>query len=52
MKDWMYLEGVGNVQFVCDRGDLLNDPIWANELMLQFLGGTFGLGCEVDVVRG
>src|SRR5215218_7464924 len=43
VKDWIYLEGVGKVEFVCDRGDLLNDSVGANELMLQFLGGSRGL---------
>ena len=43
MKDWVYLEGVGKVEFVCDGGDLLNDSVGANEPVLQFLGGSSGL---------
>ena len=34
VKDWMYLEGVWEVEFVCDRGDLLNDLVGANEPVL------------------
>ena len=34
VKDWMYLEGVGEVKFVCDRRDFLNHSVWANEPVL------------------
>ena len=34
VKDWVYLEGVWEFEFVCDRGDLLNDLVGANELVL------------------
>ena len=34
MKDWMYLEGVREIEFVGNRRDLLYDVVWANEAML------------------
>ena len=49
MKDWVYLQSAGEVEFVCNWRNLLDNAIWANEAMLQFLGRMFGLGCKVDV---
>ena len=51
MKDWMYLEVRWEVKLVCDRRDLLDDSVWANIAMLQFLGRSTGLGCKIDVRR-
>ena len=34
VEDWVYLEGLWDVQFVSDRRDLLDDSIWANKAML------------------
>ena len=51
MKDWVYLEGVRKVELVGDRGDLLNDLVWANESVLQLLGWSSSLGCEMNVCR-
>src|SRR4051812_4822732 len=38
VKDWVYLKGVREVEFVGDRRDLLNDSVGADELVLQLLG--------------
>ena len=43
MKDWVYLEGVRKIEFVCNRGDLLDDLVRVNELVLQLLGWSCGL---------
>jgi hypothetical protein len=37
MKDRVYFEGAWEFKFVHDRGDLLDDAIWANEPVLWFL---------------
>ena len=34
VKDWVYLEGVREVEFVGDGGDLLNDLVRTNEPVL------------------
>ena len=49
MKDWVYLEGFGKIEFVCDGRDLLDDSVGTNEPMLQLLGGSGGLRCKLNV---
>ena len=51
VKDWVYLEGIREVEFVGDRGDSLNDSVRTNEPVLQLLGGSSGLGCKLNVRR-
>src|SRR5215218_9561434 len=40
MEDQVDVQGVWKFQFVCHSRDLLNDPVRADELVLQFLGGA------------
>ena len=37
-------------QLVCNRGNLGDDVVWANELMLKFLGGAKCLRYKVNVI--
>ena len=49
VKDWVYLEGFGEIEFVCDGGDLLDDLVGTNEPVLQLLGRSGGLRCKLNV---